>query len=63
MSDQLDLSHTLFNLAQPFSQHAEKHPEHTALNLDDRDISYGELANFAKRIAAWLQHETGGNTR
>ena len=63
MSDQVDLSHTLFNLAQPFSQHAETHPERTALNLDDRDISYGELANFAKRIAAWLQHETGGNTK
>ena len=60
MSDQLDLSHTLFNLAQPFSQHAEKHPERTALNVNDRVINYGELASFAKRIAAWLQHETGG---
>ena len=63
MSDQLDPSDTLFNLAQAFSQHAEKRPERTALNLDGRDISYGELASFAKRIAAWLQHETGGNTR
>ena len=63
MSDPLDLSHTLFNLAQAFSQHAETHPERTALHVDDRDISYGELANFARRIAAWLQHETRGNTR
>ena len=63
MSDQLGLSHTLFNLAQPFSQHAEKHPERIALHIDDRDISYGELADLARQIAAWLQHETSGNTR
>jgi D-alanine--poly(phosphoribitol) ligase subunit 1 len=63
MSDQVDLSDTLFNLAQPFSQHADKHPERTALNVNDRDISYGELASLARRIAAWLQHETGGNSR
>jgi len=63
MSDQVDLSHNLFNLAQPFLQHAENHPERTALHVDDRDISYDELASLARRIAAWLQHETGGNTR
>ena len=59
----MTLSHTPFNLAQPFSQHAEKNPERTALYVDGRDISYGELADFARHIAAWLQHETGGNTR
>ena len=63
MSDQFDLSHTLYNLARPFSQHAEKHPERTALNVDDRNISYGELANIAKRIATWLQRGTRGNIR
>ncbi len=61
MSDQSDPPQALFNLAQPFSQHAEKHPDRTALNVDDREFSYGELAGFARRIAAWLQHETGGN--
>jgi amino acid adenylation domain-containing protein len=63
MPNNSNLSHTHFNLAQAFSQQAEKHPNRTALYLSDKDISYGDLANFAKRIAAWLQHETGGNTK
>ena len=61
MSNTSNLSQTHFNLAHAFSQHAEDNPDRTALYLNDNDITYGELASLAKCIAAWLQHETGGN--
>lgn len=61
MPDSANSSHTSFNLALPFSLQAEKHPERIALHLDGKDIRYGELDAFARRIASWLQGEIQGH--
>jgi len=43
------------NLALAFYNHARAHPERPALFVNDREFSYGEVAEIAARIAAWLQ--------
>jgi len=43
-----------YNLAQPFYENAATAPEAVALVVDDRRLSYRELAAHARRIAAWL---------
>ncbi|HEX3662797.1 MAG TPA: amino acid adenylation domain-containing protein [Acidobacteriaceae bacterium] len=46
-----------YNLALPFCEHAARDAEATALVVDERRWSYGELAGMARRIAGWLQRQ------
>lgn len=43
------------NLALPFHQHAARNPGAIALVVDEREHTYGALADRAARIAAWVQ--------
>lgn len=43
-----------FNLALPFINCAERHPERVALVVDGKEVRYRELAGKAARLAAWL---------
>ena len=43
------------NLAHPFYNHARRAPERLALSVNQREFTYGELAELSERIAAWLQ--------
>ena len=54
------------NLALPFFRHSIECPENPALVLDDKVLSYFELASLAARIAGWLRasaHADSGKTR
>jgi D-alanine--poly(phosphoribitol) ligase subunit 1 len=44
-----------FNLAYPVYCHARSAPSRTALVVDRREYSYGELAAEAARVASWLR--------
>jgi len=44
-----------FNIALPFYENAKRSPERLALSVDERDLTYGELAALSKRIAARLE--------
>jgi long-chain acyl-CoA synthetase len=43
------------NLADLLINSAAAHPEHTAIKLDDRELSYAELAAASARVAGLLQ--------
>lgn len=45
-----------YNLALPFYESAVRNPQATALVVDERPLSYGELGSLARRIAGWLDH-------
>ncbi|MBC2875432.1 MULTISPECIES: non-ribosomal peptide synthetase [Streptomyces] len=40
-----------------FARHAAEHPEHIAVIAPDATLSYGELADRARRVAHWLRRE------
>jgi D-alanine--poly(phosphoribitol) ligase subunit 1 len=44
-----------YNLALPFCESARRDAQATALVVDERSWSYGELASLARRIAGWLE--------
>jgi amino acid adenylation domain-containing protein len=44
-----------FNLAQPFFEHAQRDASRLAAHAGGVDISYGEMAALASRIARWLR--------
>jgi D-alanine--poly(phosphoribitol) ligase subunit 1 len=48
------------NLAFPFYNNARNHPKRLALSVNQRDFSYGELAEVVARIAGWLQSRSVG---
>jgi long-chain acyl-CoA synthetase len=43
------------NLAQNLRASAEAYPTHTAVKLDDAEVSYAVLADAASRVAGWLR--------
>lgn len=43
-----------YNLALPFYENALREPRAVALVVDEKRISYGELAGLARQIAGWL---------
>ena len=47
------------NLALSFYNHARNSPQHLALSVNQREFTYGELAEVAERIAAWMQSRPG----
>ncbi|MEO6435649.1 MAG: amino acid adenylation domain-containing protein [Tepidisphaeraceae bacterium] len=47
------------NLAWPLFCHAQNNPARTALGVEGRHISYGELAAAAARVANWLRSRGG----
>jgi amino acid adenylation domain-containing protein len=47
------------NLAAPFLENARRVPGQTALRVAGRTVSYGALADEARRIAAWLLRSGG----
>jgi amino acid adenylation domain-containing protein len=47
-----------FNLALPVYENALRSPERLALSVNQRDLSYGELAALSERIAAWLEQRS-----
>jgi len=51
------------NLALPFYKNAKNHPERLALSVNNRDFTYGELAEFTGQIAGWLQERSAGYER
>ena len=52
-----------FNIALPFYENAMRNPERLALCVDQRDLSYGELAGLSERIAAWLDERLASNAK
>jgi D-alanine--poly(phosphoribitol) ligase subunit 1 len=51
------------NLALAFFNHARNHPERLALSVNQRDFTYGELAEVTERIAGWLQSRSQGDVK
>jgi amino acid adenylation domain-containing protein len=52
-----------FNIALPFYENAMRNPERLALSVDQRDLSYGELAALSERIAAWLEQRSASDVK
>lgn len=48
------------NLALPLFNNARNHPERLALSVNQREFTYGELAEVTGRIAVWLQSRSVG---
>jgi len=48
------------NLALPFFDQARMAPDRLALWVNQREFTYGELADLAERIAAWLKSHPRG---
>lgn len=48
------------NIAIPFFNNAQHHPERLALSVNQRDFSYGEFSAISERIAAWLRQRSAG---
>jgi D-alanine--poly(phosphoribitol) ligase subunit 1 len=48
------------NIAIPFFNNAQHHPERLALSVNQRDFSYGEFSEISERIAAWLRERSAG---
>ena len=46
------------NLALSFYNHARNHPERLALWVNQREFTYGELAELVDRVAGWLQERS-----
>jgi len=57
------LSSMNFNIALPFYENALRSPQRLALSVNQRDLSYGELAALSERIAAWLEQFASGAKR
>ena len=51
------------NLAFSFYNNARSAPGRLALSVNQREFTYGELAELVERIAAWLQSRPGGTPR
>lgn len=51
------------NLASTFYKNAQSSPERLALSVNQREFTYGELAELAERVAAWLQSRPGGHPK
>jgi D-alanine--poly(phosphoribitol) ligase subunit 1 len=51
------------SLALAFFNHARNHPERLALSVNQRDFTYGELAEVMERIAGWLQSRSQGDVK
>ena len=51
------------NLSLPFYNNAKKHPERLALSVNQRDFTYGDLADVTERIAGWLQEQSVGDVK
>jgi len=51
------------NLSLPFYNNAKKHPERLALSVNQRDFTYGDLADVTERIAGWLQKQSVGDVK
>jgi amino acid adenylation domain-containing protein len=49
-----------FNLAQPFYENSLKNPGGVALFVDEMRLTYGDLANLARRVSGWLGRESRG---
>jgi acyl carrier protein len=49
------------NLTLPFYKNAKDHPERLALSVNQRDFTYGDLAEVTERIAGWLQDRSAGD--
>jgi amino acid adenylation domain-containing protein len=47
------------NLALPFYNNARNHPDCLALSVNQRNFTYGELADIVERIAEWFQSRPG----
>jgi len=52
-----------FNLALPVYENALRSPERLALSVNQRDLSYGELAALSERIAAWLEQSCASDDK
>lgn len=50
------------NLALPFYNSAKNHPDRFALCVDQREFTYGELAEIVGQIGAWLCEQAAGHT-
>jgi|SRR5579872_432539 len=48
------------NLASSFYKNAQSAPERLALSVNNREFTYGKLAELAERIAAWLKSRPDG---
>src|SRR5271165_3314623 len=48
------------NLAFSFYNNAKRAPVRLALSVNQREFTYGELAELVERTAAWLQSHPGG---
>ena len=51
------------NLASSFYKNAQSAPERLALSVNQREFSYGELAELSERIAGWLQSRPDGQPK
>ncbi|HEY3973061.1 MAG TPA: amino acid adenylation domain-containing protein [Candidatus Sulfotelmatobacter sp.] len=51
------------NLALPFCNNARNSPDRLALSVNQREFTYGELAELVERIAAWLQSRSSGEVK
>lgn len=51
------------NLASSFYKNAHSAPDRLALSVNHREFTYGELAELAERIAAWLQSRPGASSK
>jgi D-alanine--poly(phosphoribitol) ligase subunit 1 len=49
-----------YNLALPFYQTSEKHPDSVAVVVGDRAVSYFELRKIVQSTAGWLRQKSGG---
>ena len=52
-----------FNIALPFHENAARSPDRLALCVNQRDLSYGELAALSERIAAWLEQRSASEAK
>jgi len=52
------IARTNYNLALPFYENLTANPQSPALFVSETLFSYGELGNFARRIAGWLLRKT-----
>jgi len=48
-----------YNLAYPFYENSVANSQGTALFVDGTRVSYGELANLARRVSGWLGRKSG----
>ena len=49
-----------YNLALPFHESALRKPQATALVVDEKRFSYGDLEGLARKIAGWLERAPDG---